>query len=325
MTVPKRCEAVVVLLAFLAILGPVTAEAHGGDASVIHACVHRSSQQVRIVGPNDQCRRPEIAVHWSGAGAPGPQGPQGPQGPAGPPGPQGAPGSTGGTIQGRLTACAAQDFSGTLVYVPGTSFIALAAADGSFTIHHVAPGTHGVVVHPPGQPAAMLQDPVTVVEGQVSNIGDIESGNTASDPQHCGQCGNACAPGESCSSGSCQPAGCAAGQTSCNGVCTSLDSDTDNCGACGAVCGGGANSVGACVGGACTTECALGFSDCDGSAANGCETDIRFDAANCAGCGNVCDSSDICDGGACRLFHCPPGTVLSCGGEQCLGPGQQCF
>jgi len=82
--------------------------AHGGDRTVIHACVpreredgHWSKGHARIVGPNDTCRRNEMAVHWSIAGAgglqgaTGPQGPAGPAGAAGPAGPQGSAGADG--------------------------------------------------------------------------------------------------------------------------------------------------------------------------------------------------------------------------------------
>ncbi len=74
---------------------------HGGDASLIHACVRTdrggerdndSDGRVRIVGPNDGCRRGEFAVHWS---ITGPQGPKGDTGATGPTGPQGLKGDKG--------------------------------------------------------------------------------------------------------------------------------------------------------------------------------------------------------------------------------------
>jgi len=61
--------------------------AHGGDKSLVHACINRFSKLVRIVGPNDSCGHIEIRRHWNIKGREGPQGPQGPQGIQGPPGP----------------------------------------------------------------------------------------------------------------------------------------------------------------------------------------------------------------------------------------------
>lgn len=80
----------------LAVLGTATkAAAHGDDAGVIHACVQQGSQQVRIVGPNEACRGPEAAVHWSIVGPPGPKGDKGDQGLQGIQGPKGDTGATG--------------------------------------------------------------------------------------------------------------------------------------------------------------------------------------------------------------------------------------
>ena len=323
-------------------LPPASAFAHGGDASVIHACVHQSSQQVRIIGPNDACKSQETAVHWAIAGAPGPQGPAGPQGPPGPQGPQGPAGPSGGTIQGRLTACGPQDFTGALVYAPGTSFIAIAAADGSFAISHVLPGTYSLVVELPGQPPAMVQSPVTVTDGQVASAGDILTTNTSTDNQNCGTCGHACMAGQSCSSGQCQSV-CQGGTTFCGGSCVDLSADAHNCGQCGFACGansacvGGVcqqptcspgqtrcgsvcvdtsvdvnncglcgnacvfpNAIGACVAGKCAiAACSPGFNDCDGNAANGCETRLGT-TLNCSSCGDACDPGMFCQGGVCR-------------------------
>lgn len=45
--------------------------AHGGDPSLVHACVNKSSGEVKIVSPNATCKPHENAVDWaSGAGTP---------------------------------------------------------------------------------------------------------------------------------------------------------------------------------------------------------------------------------------------------------------
>ena len=72
--------------------------ADGGDESLIHACVKKKGK-VRIVGPNDLCKKKEAPKHWTIAGLLGPQGPKGDDGPEGPEGPQGPPASGGGVFE----------------------------------------------------------------------------------------------------------------------------------------------------------------------------------------------------------------------------------
>src|SRR2546425_860748 len=83
------------IIALTISLSPWIVSAHDGDLTVIHACVQAASAQTRIVGPNDECRQTETAVHWSIVGPPGPQGPAGPVGPVGPQGPPGSQGPPG--------------------------------------------------------------------------------------------------------------------------------------------------------------------------------------------------------------------------------------
>lgn len=80
----KWREAAIAALAF-AVVAP--AGARGADSAVVHACVHKGSLRVRIVGSIDACRPGETPVVWNVAGAPGPAGPEGPEGPQGEPGP----------------------------------------------------------------------------------------------------------------------------------------------------------------------------------------------------------------------------------------------
>jgi hypothetical protein len=102
-----------ILLALALSVGAFVTWAHGGDPTVVHACVNNSNGVVRIVMPNITCQPNETARHWAiqgtvgpvgpqgVAGAPGAQGPPGPTGPqgvegvAGTPGAQGPPGPTG--------------------------------------------------------------------------------------------------------------------------------------------------------------------------------------------------------------------------------------
>ncbi|MBX3187276.1 MAG: hypothetical protein KF819_09680 [Labilithrix sp.] len=128
--------------------------------------------------------------------------------------------------------------------------------------------------------------------------------NVLQDPKHCGQCGNACAPGTPCIEGRC---GCLAGKIACNGVCTDPRVDDNNCGACGNVCtppaGGCAvpppNAYYGCRAGACNNlKCIDGAADCNGDLSmcngDGCETFDLESTDNCGGCGIKCAPGESC-------------------------------
>lgn len=69
-----------------------------------------------------------------------------------------------------------------------------------------------------------------------------------SDPNNCGTCGNVCAQGMLCSSGTCK-ASCLQGMLACGGGCIDPLSSAANCGACNRLCGVGQTcSAGACIG-----------------------------------------------------------------------------
>ncbi|MCA9525042.1 MAG: hypothetical protein KC549_01940, partial [Myxococcales bacterium] len=149
-------------------------------------------------------------------------------------------------------------------------------------------------------------------DGRVDEGFDLNS-----DVRHCGGCGQRCVlPNASplCAAGRCRVDAClpgfgdADGQAAngcecrlenggverCNGGDDDCDGRTDegfdlqgdsaNCGACGRVCDP-ANAVGRCGAGRCEiVECAVGFVDADGDAANGCEVDCAVAGAGVPGC-----------------------------------------
>jgi hypothetical protein len=133
--------------------------------------------------------------------------------------------------------------------------------------------------------------------------------NIATDPANCGACGLVCsavnATATVCSNGTCHVQVCAAGFADCNnneadGCETNLSTVT-NCGACGLVCSTG-NGTPACTSGVCRIAvCPAGFSDCDGIAANGCETNTNASPTNCGACGHVCTATpSVCAAGKCQ-------------------------
>ncbi len=140
--------------------------------------------------------------------------------------------------------------------------------------------------------------------------------NLISNASNCGACGNVCPSGRSCMLGVCVvDAGlvCAAGMSDCdanaaNGCETNLTSSASNCGACGRLCSGGQSCVaGACTGGAVdagtptdTGACAVNHADCNGVAADGCETDLTNSNQHCGFCGAMCPAGRTCTGGLCR-------------------------
>ncbi|MFO0607876.1 MAG: MXAN_6577-like cysteine-rich protein [Polyangiales bacterium] len=156
---------------------------------------------------------------------------------------------------------------------------------------------------------------VTCGPGQVACDGRCV--DTAHDPANCGACGAACAAGQYCTMGACATA-CAAPDVLCGGRCVDLRSNPDHCGACGSACPPpGPGAVRACGDAACGTFCAPGLGDCDGAAANGCETDLRVTAAHCGVCGRACalpHATSGCAAGACRVTGCDAGWV-DCNGD----------
>jgi hypothetical protein len=95
---PSPRLAVMMVGALAAATLATSAFAHGGDGSVIHACIHKQTREVRIVPPKKQCKASEKAKHWAIRGPEGPAGADGATGPAGADGatgPAGADGATG--------------------------------------------------------------------------------------------------------------------------------------------------------------------------------------------------------------------------------------
>ncbi|MCC6994488.1 MAG: hypothetical protein IT370_07655, partial [Deltaproteobacteria bacterium] len=115
------------------------------------------------------------------------------------------------------------------------------------------------------------------------------------DRANCGQCGNACASGELCATGTCVTA--CVGGTSCPTAsptyCADTLGDTDNCGACGVVCAPGK----LCVDGSCA--CPTPNPDACGSGASAYCTDLTQDESNCQNCGYACLPGQTCSNGAC--------------------------
>lgn len=61
----SRALAVVAVIASLAM--PTEVFAHGGDATLVHACVNTSTKATRIVGKNVACASNETPYHWANA------------------------------------------------------------------------------------------------------------------------------------------------------------------------------------------------------------------------------------------------------------------
>ncbi len=122
--------------------------------------------------------------------------------------------------------------------------------------------------------------------------------------QHCGGCSQACPAGSFCNANQCASL-CGPGFTFCSGACYTLNSDPRHCGACGNACPGGPNASPQCIQGRCGLACVAGWGDCDGSASNGCETNLLTSRSHCGACGVTCsggpNAEGVCVGGSCQV------------------------
>jgi len=155
-----------------------------------------------------------------------------------------------------------------------------------------------------------------------SNAGNGCETDTRTNVTHCGACGTSC-PGApnavpACTGGMCALT-CTAGFADCDGNATNgceVDTRTSatHCGGCGRTCML-ANATAACAGSLCAVSaCTTGFGDCDGNAANGCETNTRTSDTHCGACGTVCAAGQRCDAGACTRIVTATGCGLGDGG-----------
>jgi hypothetical protein len=151
----------------------------------------------------------------------------------------------------------------------------------------------------------------------LANFGNCDgnAGNGCEQPlsgdiKNCGSCGKACDETNgtpNCNGGTCQIQ-CNGGFGDCDnnastGCETNTTTSTAHCGACGKACNS-TNGIASCGGGTCSIVCNPGFADCDGNAANGCETNLKADTTNCGGCGTLCSSQSgtaQCNNGTCGI------------------------
>ncbi len=160
-------------------------------------------------------------------------------------------------------------------------------------------------------------------DGSAANGCEVDTTTSGS---NCGACGAVCTNATTCQSGSCSTAVCASGHADCNGLLadgceTTPDSDSGNCGACGNACSF-ANAAPQCTAGVCGfMVCDVGYADCDGTRANGCEIALGNDANNCGGCGTRCTyahATGVCGASACALGACDAGWA-DCNGNAADG------
>ena len=168
----------------------------------------------------------------------------------------------------------------------------------------------------------------TCAAGTADCDGDARTGcerMVTGDPGNCGRCGNVCParPGAAvprCEAGRCGVT-CDVGRGDCdgdadNGCETDVRTALAHCGTCGTACPSPANAAATCAAGRCGLTCAAGYANCDGDAANGCETDLRTTATSCGRCGAVCTVSGgtpACIDGACTIATCG-GSFANCDG-----------
>lgn len=132
----------------------------------------------------------------------------------------------------------------------------------------------------------------------------------ATDVDNCSACGKSCelpnVAAPYCAASTCGHQGCEFYFGNCdndwsNGCEANWSFNAQHCGGCNRTCpAGGSHTVGACNLGNCTYACEGGWGNCNGSWADGCETDVNTTAAHCGRCNNACTGAQVCVNGQCQ-------------------------
>jgi hypothetical protein len=113
--------------------------------------------------------------------------------------------------------------------------------------------------------------------------------------------------------------GCKDYEVPCDGRCQRKNDPDWGCGSCKTCKLDNARKI-TCIHTNCSPEvCADGWGNCDTNAANGCETHIAIEPANCGACANSCKkgvhvASLTCESGHCKITACED-SFLDCNGD----------
>lgn len=167
---------------------------------------------------------------------------------------------------------------------------------------------------------AACADGTKLCDGQCIPYEDPKYGCAS---EGCEPCALPNSAGIECVAGECTVSGCKSGFKLCEGsnACVALTDTETGCGnltSCSPCLLPHAMQH-ICASGACyPSTCARGYSNCDGLAANGCETNTAQDPDNCNVCGEACPprpntSAISCVDGGCQVGRCDAG-YLDCNG-----------
>lgn len=104
-----------------------------------------------------------------------------------------------------------------------------------------------------------------------------------------------------------------------------LNNDPAHCGSACNVCPALANAAPVCNGGACGFACNVGFDNCNGNAADGCE-DPLTGARNCGACGVGCANTEVCSNKRCipNPTGCTTSRPILCEDGRCVAEQRDC-
>ena len=188
-----------------------------------------------------------------------------------------------GVVKGLINYCGSGGVAGMQIFVPGRQFVVITGDDGKFLFDQLPEGEYSLFYLYKGKIIDHRTD-IYVFENRVSDIGEIALCDSA-------------AKGSSASVETKQP------------VAAPVSVDTEVEAPANVSSGDGctegnvikiSNGVGECKGASVRViSCNKGFSDCDGDATNGCETDIMNNNEHCGSCDNECAANEFCTQGDC--------------------------